>query len=53
LPGTWVINSIGRIRGDGHDLLIAVLSDHNATMTAGVTKVEHVTRLVTKAFTHG
>ncbi|MCW2912285.1 MAG: hypothetical protein JWN52_353 [Actinomycetia bacterium] len=48
--GTWVVNSIGRIHGDGHDYLIAVLSDHNTTMDSGVTKVEHVTQLVTKAF---
>lgn len=39
--GLWVINSIGRIR-DGHDYLIAVLSDRNATKEAGIALVERV-----------
>ncbi|MGI8333962.1 serine hydrolase [Actinomadura scrupuli] len=50
--GTWVINSIGRIRGGGRDFLIAVLSDHNVTMAGGIARVEQVTRLVTKALGH-
>ncbi|MEU6035276.1 serine hydrolase [Actinomadura sp. NPDC047616] len=45
--GRWTINSIGRVRGGGHDLLIAVLSSGNASMSEGVTTVEHVAELVT------
>jgi beta-lactamase class A len=45
----WTINSIGRVRGSGHDYLIAVLSKQNASMTAGIQTVEHATKLVTKA----
>jgi beta-lactamase class A len=47
--GRWTINSIGRVRGDGHDYLIAVLSKRNSSMGAGVETVEHATRLVTSA----
>jgi hypothetical protein len=47
--GAWAVNTIGRIHGHGHDYLIAVLSDHSSTMSAGVDKVEHVTRLVVSA----
>lgn len=50
--GAWAVNSIGRIHGAGHDYLIAVLSDHNATMSAGVERVEHVTRMVVSALAH-
>lgn len=46
--GLWVVNSIGRIRGD-HDRLIAVLSDRNTTMTAGIALVERVAETVLKA----
>lgn len=47
--GRWTINSIGRVHGDGHDYLIAVLSKLNISMGAGVETVEHATRLVTSA----
>ncbi|MWA01468.1 hypothetical protein F8568_013975 [Actinomadura sp. LD22] len=40
-----MINSIGRIKGD-HEYAIAVLSDRNASMDAGVTLVETVTEAV-------
>ncbi|MBW8486386.1 serine hydrolase [Actinomadura parmotrematis] len=43
--GRWVINSIGRVE-DGHRYLVAVLSDRNASMDAGVATVEAVTRAV-------
>jgi Beta-lactamase enzyme family len=45
--GLWVINSIGRVQTGTHDYLIAVLSDHNPSMEAGITTVEHVAELVT------
>jgi hypothetical protein len=34
--GTWVVNSIGGVSHRGHLLLIAVLSDHDASETAGI-----------------
>jgi hypothetical protein len=47
--GTWTINSIGRVRGDDHDYLIAVISQGHPSMDAGVETVEHVTHLVGRA----
>ncbi|NRQ38609.1 hypothetical protein HII36_43325 [Nonomuraea sp. NN258] len=46
--GRWTINSIGRVRGDDHDYLIAVISRGNAGMGAGIAAVEHVAELVTR-----
>lgn len=51
--GAWAVNSIGRIRGGGHDFLIAVMSSHSSSMDAGVAEIEHVTKLVVAAFTDG
>jgi beta-lactamase class A len=45
--GRWTINSIGRVNGDDHDYLIAVLSKLNPSMGAGIETVEHATRLLT------
>ncbi|MFC0532764.1 serine hydrolase [Phytohabitans kaempferiae] len=36
----WVVNSIGRITEEGHDWLLAVLSDHHATQEKGIELVE-------------
>jgi hypothetical protein len=47
--GRWTINSIGRVRGDDHDYLIAVLSKNDSSMDEGVETVEHVAALVGKA----
>jgi beta-lactamase class A len=47
--GAWTVNSIGRVRDADHDYLIAVLSDRNPSMGAGVATVEHVTGMVTGA----
>ncbi|MBO2445819.1 serine hydrolase [Actinomadura barringtoniae] len=47
--GAWTINSIGRISGDDHDYLIAVVSRGHPSMAAGVATVEHVATLVTHA----
>lgn len=44
--GRWTINSIGRIKGDDHDYLIAVLSKNDPSMDEGVTTVEHVAKVV-------
>jgi hypothetical protein len=38
--GLWVVNSIGRITEDGHDWLMAVLSDHHTTQQKGIDLVE-------------
>jgi len=47
--GAWTINSIGRIAGDDHDYLIAVISRRHPSMAAGVATVERVATLVTHA----
>jgi hypothetical protein len=47
--GRWTINSIGRVRGAGHDFLIAVLSSRHPSMAAGIATVEHVAELVASA----
>ncbi|SDT80690.1 Beta-lactamase class A [Streptomyces sp. TLI_053] len=49
--GLWVINSIGRVERDGHELLIAVVSDGNTTDTDGVDLVESVARAAAEAVT--
>jgi beta-lactamase class A len=46
--GLWVVNSIGRIAEDGHDWLVAVLSDHHRTQAKGIDIVE---RAATTALT--
>jgi hypothetical protein len=38
--GLWVINSIGRVTADGHEYLVAALSNGNSTMAKGVSLVE-------------
>ncbi|GAA2977517.1 serine hydrolase [Streptomyces lactacystinicus] len=40
----WVINSIGTVECDGHELLIAVLSDGNGSEDAGISLVQSVAR---------
>jgi beta-lactamase class A len=46
----WVINSIGRVQGHGHDFLIAVLTEHNPSSGYGITTAEQMVRLAAKAF---
>ena len=41
----WIINSVGRVTGDGTDVSIAVLSHDNGTMASGITVVEKVAEL--------
>jgi hypothetical protein len=41
-PALWAVNSIGEIVRGGHRLLIAVVSDHNASLRAGRTVIEAV-----------
>ncbi|GIH15864.1 hypothetical protein Raf01_40360 [Rugosimonospora africana] len=41
----WIINSIGRIVEPGHDWLIVVLSNDNATQDSGIRLVQHAADL--------
>ncbi len=49
----WVINSIGRVERDGHELLIAVLSDGNPSDTRGITLVQAVAGAAATALAGG
>ncbi|MFE6828902.1 serine hydrolase [Streptomyces sp. NPDC057690] len=51
--GLWDINSIGRVTVDGHDCLVAVLSNGNATQAAGISLVEQVARTAVSALRDG
>lgn len=42
--GLWDVDSIGRVTVGGHDYLVSVLSNGNATQAAGVSLVETVAR---------
>jgi beta-lactamase class A len=44
----WTVNSIGRVRGDDHDYLIAVISQGHPAMATGITTIEHVVKMVTQ-----
>ena len=46
----WAVNSIGRIRGHGHDFLIAVFSTGSPTQPTGVRTVEHLSQLAVSEF---
>ncbi|WP_328890928.1 serine hydrolase [Streptomyces sp. NBC_00316] len=47
--GRWDVNSIGLVRVDGHDRLVAVLSRGNVTMADGVTLVEKAAKAAVQA----
>jgi len=38
--GRWTVNTVGRITGGGHDLVMAVLSNDHADLDEGITVVE-------------
>jgi beta-lactamase class A len=48
--GLWDINSIGRVTADGHDYLVAVLSNGNTTKAKGVALVEAAARAAVSVF---
>ncbi|MEW2400156.1 serine hydrolase [Streptomyces sp. NPDC046862] len=48
--GLWDINSIGRVTADGHDYLVAVLSDGNTTKVKGVALVEAAAKAAVSVF---
>ena len=50
-PALWEINSIGEISRDGQHLLIAVLSDGNATEDGGISVVESAVLAAARAAT--
>jgi hypothetical protein len=50
---TWVINSIGVIHDDGHEILVAVLSKDQPSESAGIAQAEAVARAVVSAIIHG
>jgi beta-lactamase class A len=43
--GQWTVNSIGRIAEPAHEWIIAILSDHNTTETAGIRLLETTANL--------
>jgi hypothetical protein len=49
--GLWDINSIGRVTVDGHDYLVAALSDGNTTKAKGISLVEGAAKAAVSAFT--
>jgi beta-lactamase class A len=46
----WAVNSVGRIEGHGHDLLVAVMTSHNPSMGYGITTAERLVAEVADAF---
>ncbi|MDK1473502.1 serine hydrolase [Streptomyces sp. 549] len=46
--GLWCVNSVGRIRRDGPEVLVAVLSDGQPSMAVGVAAVEDAARAVVR-----
>ncbi|MFH9549686.1 serine hydrolase [Streptomyces sp. NPDC017435] len=48
--GLWDVNSIGRVTVGGHDCLVAVLSNGNATQASGIALVEQVARAAVSVF---
>ncbi|GHH75094.1 hypothetical protein GCM10018781_43290 [Kitasatospora indigofera] len=51
--GLWAVNSIGLVTRDGHDLLVAVLSDGNSTEESGIGLVESVAVAAVEALVGG
>lgn len=51
--GLWAVNSIGLVTRDGHDLLVAVLSDGNSTEESGISLVESVAVAAVEALVGG
>jgi hypothetical protein len=43
--GRWIINTVGRVTGDGVDVSIAVLSHNHGTMYGGISVVEKAAKL--------
>ena len=41
----WIINTVGRVTGDGTDVSIAVLSHNHASMSGGIAVVERAAKI--------
>jgi hypothetical protein len=50
---TWVINSIGVVHDDGHEILVVVLSKDQPSESAGIAQAEAAARAVVAAIIHG
>jgi hypothetical protein len=50
-PYLWEINSLGEVTHDGQRMLIAVLSDDNASEGSGISLVEDVAEAAANAMT--
>jgi hypothetical protein len=48
----WEVNSIGWVRGDHHDYLIAVLTAHDPSEQYGIDTIEHLSALIYKGLKH-
>ena len=51
--GLWDINSVGRVTADGEDCLVAVVSNGNAGMKAGISVVERAAQAAVGVVTRG
>ncbi|MBC3841658.1 serine hydrolase [Streptacidiphilus sp. 4-A2] len=51
--GLWVINSIGEVERNGHELLIAVVSDGNTTESGGISLVQSVAQAAAASLSAG
>jgi len=51
--GLWVINSIGEVERDGHQLLIAVVSDGNISESGGISLVQSVAQAAAGSLGNG
>ncbi|MEV0383064.1 serine hydrolase [Nonomuraea sp. NPDC050643] len=49
--GLWTVNSVGRLRVSGHDLLLAVLTERSPDMETGVATVERLARVAVSTLT--
>lgn len=49
--GRWVVGSVGVIQAHGHEILLAVLTQHDTDLDSGIAFVESVARTVTTTLT--
>lgn len=49
--GRWVVGSVGVIQAHGHQILLAVLTQHDSDLDSGISFVESVARTVTTTLT--
>jgi hypothetical protein len=44
----WRVNSIGLIRGEHRNYVVAVLTDHNPSMQYGIDTIQQISRMLWK-----